>query len=163
MHHARQHKAARKMLERFEARRGKEGGAGAEREETKGAPLLASSCRFLHSLHCIPGLKPPKPSAAPAQALNRRLLHSAKSGDLNEASMALEAHETGNQPNTGENLANPTGLEAGAFVDTLDADGASPLLHAASQRNLSMAGSLAFRTAGTVSAQLRCKLSRSAF
>eukprot|EP00439_Symbiodinium_sp_Y106_P082233 s744_g21.t1 len=68
MHHARQHKAARKMLERFEA-------------------------------------------------LNRRLLHSAKSGDLNEASMALEA---------------------GAFVDTLDADGASPLLHAASQRNLSM-------------------------
>ncbi|CAE7933867.1 ANK2 [Symbiodinium sp. KB8] len=68
MHHARQHKAARKMLERFEA-------------------------------------------------LNRHLLNSAKSGDLNEASMALEA---------------------GAFVDTLDADGASPLLHAASQRNLSM-------------------------
>ncbi|CAE7588263.1 ANK1 [Symbiodinium natans] len=68
MYHARQHKAARKMLERFED-------------------------------------------------LNRRLLRSAQSGDIREASRALEA---------------------GAFVDTLDADGASPLLHAASQKNMSM-------------------------
>ena len=60
MHHARQHKAARKMLERFEAwQPGALGAAGL--------------------------------SGRRRQALNRHLLNSAKSGDLNEASMALEA------------------------------------------------------------------------
>ena len=50
---------------------------------------------------------------------------------------------------------NGTGLEAGAFVDTLDADGASPLLHAASQRNLSMASSLGFTATNRKAEKLR--------
>ncbi|CAJ1387583.1 unnamed protein product [Effrenium voratum] len=73
MYHAKQHRAARKMLQQFEE-------------------------------------------------LNRRLLTSAKSGDVTEASLALEA---------------------GAFVDALDSEGASPLLLAASQRHLPMVKLLA--------------------
>eukprot|EP00434_Breviolum_minutum_P003457 symbB.v1.2.003042.t2/scaffold167.1/size289592/7 len=73
MHHARQHRAARKMLQQFEE-------------------------------------------------LNRRLLHSAKSGDVATASMALQA---------------------GAFVDALDDSGSSPLLLAASQRDFTMVKLLA--------------------
>lgn len=68
MHHARQHRAARKMLQQFEE-------------------------------------------------LNRQLLNSAKSGDIGQASMALQA---------------------GAYVDALDHQGSSPLLLAASQRDFTM-------------------------
>ncbi|CAK9053092.1 unnamed protein product, partial [Durusdinium trenchii] len=73
MHHARQQRAARKMLQQFEE-------------------------------------------------LNRQLLHSAKSGDVNSATEALEA---------------------GAFVDALDDSGSSPLLLAASQRDFTMVRLLA--------------------